>query len=383
MDNVEIMIKAILTTMPFFTSLFWCILILLSSKRDERDKRALALFMFVASMLYLCHSAYFNGETALIPFTDTVYSFSTLAVFPLYYYYIIQITSKEGNLSFTQYIFLLPSLLCSIAIGVLYFLMPSRDTTLWIEEYLSGISLTDSKWIDLQWKIHKTVSLCFGLIIIPVTWMGIKRIRKYNSIIENYYSNIEGKTLESMSMVMSLFIVTSLVAATANMIGKVNFANSMWQLMVPSVIFSVLIFFLGYTGFNHNFTMENHTQEQKNDIYSDSNDRDLLSKMVKLMEKDKLYLKPDLKVSDLASILNTNRTYISRTINRELGISFCEWTNKYRVEYAKQLLDSYRESNSKVYMKEILLQSGFVSEASFFRIFKKNTGLSPLSWMKR
>lgn len=376
------MIKAILTTMPFFTSLFWGVLILISSKKHERSKRTLALFMFVTSILYLCHCAYFNGEIAIIPFTDTIYSFSTLAVFPLYYYYIIQITS-EGNPSFKQYLFLLPSLCCSIAIGILYVLMPSSDSTIWMKEYLSGISSTSSQWIDLQWMIHKIVSVCFGLIIIPIAWLGTKRISLYNKTISNYYSNIEGKTLQNISIMMNLFVATSLIAATANFLGKAFFVDSQYTLIIPSIIFSLLLFLLGYIGFNQNFTMGNYTQENHNDTYCDSNDNDLLSKMIQLMDNDKLYLQPDLKISDLASILCTNRTYISKTINKELGISFCEWINKYRVEYAKQLLDKSRAKNTKVYMKDILLQSGFLSEASFFRIFKQFTGLSPRSWMER
>lgn len=376
------MIKAVLTTMPFFTSLFWGVLILLSSKKQERSKRALALFMLVTSILYLCHCAYFNGEIAIIPFTDTTYSFVTLAVFPLYYYYIILITSEE-NLSFRQYLLLFPSLICCIGICITYVLMPSADRTIWITEYLSGVSSLDSSWIELQRIIHKTVSVCFGLVIIPVAWFGTKRISLYNKTISNYYSNVEGKTLKRISIMMNLFITTSLIAATANFLGKAFFVYSQQLLMIPSAIFSILIFLLGYIGFNQEFTVKNFNLERENDKEYESGKENLLYKMVQLMDNKKLYLKPDLKITDLASILCTNRTYISKTINQELGISFCEWINKYRVEYAKQLLDESKETKSKVYMKDILIQSGFVSEASFFRIFKQFTGLSPRSWMER
>ena len=100
---------------------------------------------------------------------------------------------------------------------------------------------------------------------------------------------------------------------------------------------------------------------------------ELMLRISKLMESQRLFLNPDLKLSDVATALGTNRNYISDCINRQRGCSFTQFVNTYRVEHAKMLLRSQPDMK----ITEVCMASGFASENTFFRIFKAQTGKTP------
>ena len=103
----------------------------------------------------------------------------------------------------------------------------------------------------------------------------------------------------------------------------------------------------------------------------------LLARLCQLMEEEKIYRNSELKLQDVADRLGSNRTYIADCIKVERGLSFPMFVNTYRVEYAKQLLSSHPEMKSSA----VGTESGFSSEASFYRQFKAVTGMTPKEWL--
>lgn len=85
------------------------------------------------------------------------------------------------------------------------------------------------------------------------------------------------------------------------------------------------------------------------------------------------YLVADLKLTDIATRLNTNSRYISDCINSQRGCSFSQFINSYRIEYAKQLLRAKPDEK----ISNISMKVGFANERSFFRAFKQFTGKTP------
>jgi AraC-like DNA-binding protein len=69
---------------------------------------------------------------------------------------------------------------------------------------------------------------------------------------------------------------------------------------------------------------------------------------------------------------------LSATINTCYGKNFRNLINDYRVEEAKRKLGDPALSHLSVL--GIGLESGFNSEASFYRIFKQHTSLSPAAY---
>ena len=112
---------------------------------------------------------------------------------------------------------------------------------------------------------------------------------------------------------------------------------------------------------------------------SDNRQKATMQRIRQLIEQQQLYLNSELKISDVAVLLNTNSRYISSCINAEEGVTFSQFVNNYRVAYAKQLLSQQPDKK----MSGIYAEAGFSGESSFFRIFKSVTGLTPKEWRKQ
>lgn len=94
-----------------------------------------------------------------------------------------------------------------------------------------------------------------------------------------------------------------------------------------------------------------------------------------LMVGQRLYLEPELSLSELAIKLKTNASVLSAVINNGYGKNFNDFVNEYRVSEVKQQLT--RPENAHLTLLGIALDCGFNSKATFNRSFKKFTGLSP------
>ena len=99
----------------------------------------------------------------------------------------------------------------------------------------------------------------------------------------------------------------------------------------------------------------------------------MLERIIKLVNDEKLFLYPNLKVSDLAKQLNSNRNFIYHAINVEMGTSFSDYINGLRVDYASRLL----EERPELSINDVMTKSGFTSSSAFYRNFKKFKGITP------
>ena len=112
------------------------------------------------------------------------------------------------------------------------------------------------------------------------------------------------------------------------------------------------------------------------DPLSPTDNAQLMKRIVKLMDERKPYLNSELKLADVAKLLDTNRAYISTCINSEKGYTFNQYINYYRIEYAKQLIINHPRKK----INEVWSESGFSNETTFFRTFKTMTGMTPSEW---
>nr|WP_252738438.1 helix-turn-helix domain-containing protein [Saccharophagus degradans] len=96
-------------------------------------------------------------------------------------------------------------------------------------------------------------------------------------------------------------------------------------------------------------------------------------KILAQFEEEKIYRKNGLKLQDLCAATNENAHYISQVINQELGLSFFDLVNKYRIEEAQQKL----KQNRDLPILDIALEVGFNSKPTFNKAFKLRVGQTP------
>ena len=102
----------------------------------------------------------------------------------------------------------------------------------------------------------------------------------------------------------------------------------------------------------------------------------LMQRINDVMESQKLYKNSELKLSDLANAVGSNRRAVSDCINSQAGNSFNQYVNTFRTEHAKRIIRQYPDRK----MSDIYVEAGFANETSFFRTFKALTGMTPKEW---
>jgi AraC-like DNA-binding protein len=98
------------------------------------------------------------------------------------------------------------------------------------------------------------------------------------------------------------------------------------------------------------------------------------SRLIELMENDKLYLDPDLTLGMLSGKLSIARSYLSQIINESFHVGFSDFINKYRTIESKSLLKIH---NGKRNIIDIAFECGFNSKSAFNSAFKKHAGITP------
>lgn len=98
-------------------------------------------------------------------------------------------------------------------------------------------------------------------------------------------------------------------------------------------------------------------------------------RMYLLFEKEHVYLNPRLRLSELAMVLGTNRTYLSQYFNQNCESTFYDFVNDYRIHHAKLLLHSTDDT-----LETIAMNSGFNSLSTFRRAFVQRECMSPIEF---
>jgi AraC-like DNA-binding protein len=115
-------------------------------------------------------------------------------------------------------------------------------------------------------------------------------------------------------------------------------------------------------------TLNKITEEEQ------SKSKEIIDKLIVLFESKQVYLQKDINIEQIAELLGTNRTYLSKAIREVLDTNYNLLINKYRVEKARKLLT---DKGQKLSIEGIAHSVGFSSKSTFNAAFKNFTGLTP------
>ena len=95
------------------------------------------------------------------------------------------------------------------------------------------------------------------------------------------------------------------------------------------------------------------------------------------IEKEKLFLNPDLNLDHVIKLLGTNKKYLYQAISNSTSDNFRTLINRYRVNEAKEIIRRKICAGESLMIPDVFELSGFNSEVSFYRSFHLVTGLTP------
>ncbi|MBX2828144.1 MAG: helix-turn-helix domain-containing protein [Flavobacteriaceae bacterium] len=235
-------------------------------------------------------------------------------------------------------------------------------------------------------SMEKGTSVLFYLYLLHIglyMFFGYSAIKKQSQSYGNYNSNERARSLIlSLKGLYGVFAVISILSfllclfldLTNNYFSGYIFYTFSWV-----VLFVVLLqFYLYYQG---NEALLNKAIKKPPSKFNQQADHSaLISRMEALMEEKKLYRNAELKIMEVAHEVGVNLHTLSAAINQYYGHNFFDYINKLRVEELKTtLLDT---SKNHLTLLAIARESGFQSNSSFYRVFKKHTGLTPKEYIK-
>ncbi|NLK71096.1 MAG: AraC family transcriptional regulator [Clostridiales bacterium] len=199
--------------------------------------------------------------------------------------------------------------------------------------------------------IHSTSSACYSkFFLLQISYDFIKKHIPNIDFIEfkvNYSKDAKKPNVEYIKTLLKE--LASLCQAKPNG----------YLLRFYSIVFD-LLFHL-----NINFKNEiSPVEQQKHEKYIDR-----LSKVTYYVKK---HYMEEISLSDISAVVSLNPEYFSRFFKKHMGITFLEYLNSIRLEYAYNDL-----ANTNYSISEILSRNGFSNYKMFMKLFKKRFGCTP------
>lgn len=237
-------------------------------------------------------------------------------------------------------------------------------------------------FFDFVLNFQEIFSVLLTVAILIAVLVEIKHYEKQNQHFKAQKISMRLKWLKITLLLMMVLTIIWAILVYKNIFVKDTF-TSFYVLWIG---LAALIYWLGHIGIYKYGIIE----ERKNiRAFSIKNKSPKLKKSTKnehiialegLLVNDKIYLDSNLTLESIAHKLQLSTSYLSRILNAELQTNFTEYLNSFRIKEAKSYLKN--PEFSKYTIIAIGLEAGFNSKSTFFNVFKKTTGQTPLEFKK-
>jgi len=378
--NHESMIKTILLLTPIYVTLFWSIALNTGTRKNSTPRLFLGKFMLLALVVYVSHFLFFSPLPKLYTYFDPLYQYASLLVYPMYYIYFRLLTVDE-KFSFkvhARYLAAPTVLFLLYGIGVLF--TPFEDYKSWLFDKSIYLNSDGIRYLNV---VNFLIRMTFLIQVIGTLIGNYILIKKHGNKAEQYYSDMEDSRTNKVQILNLSMIVTGCSSFALAALGRNFFVHEITGIAIASVIFSTMLFIIGWLGdkqktLNPSFTLENELDIQIDEL-SFGGQKKLLEKVLILFNDQKVYMDSKLNIQDIAQAVGTNRTYVSSIINQQFNQNFCTFVNNYRVEELENILRKHPE-----YTNQLLAEScGFGSVDSLKRAVSAKTDQTLPEWKKQ
>lgn len=298
-------------------------------------------------------------------FGEPLLSSSFLLFNPAMFLYVRSLTEPKFKLRWLQLLHLLPFIVFEIMAYVIK--EPFSLEAFFVKDghYLFRISFAIANFVS--WSIYNPLSLVY--------------VHKHRMHLRNEKSNIEKN--ENLGWVLSVAVFYFVYCAIALIITFIVFFNESLPLLPHIYNYTVLLFVVFILSF-YGLRQQNLPKESlvtanggayKNSVLSEDAKKIIQDKILHYFEQHRIYLNPDLNMDMLSKALNTPKYQLTEVLNTTIGKNFFQFVNAYRVEAVKQMLT---DPKNKFSIEAIGYECGFSSKSSFYKEFKRITGMTPV-----
>ncbi len=350
---------------------------LLNKKKRELPQNILIVFLVFVTITILCFYAALHDLKFLYLVTVFFENGERLLFGPIVYIYVKSLFLKESNLIKKHLVHFVPFLLYTLVITIPHVISS------YLGKPIFGYLVT----------LHERPYLSFSkdIYIIAYTVLSIRLFFKFKGIMKFNYSSFLTNNIEWLKKFLFSFLGMLLLdfLITAYEVAFGHFTD--WDTGYITV--TVLILLVGYLGYNGlkqstiavpDFLIP--VDGQKPGVGATTKSVELSReeltrlkwKLEEVMANERPYLDQEITLKGLAKLVGTSDKKLSALLNQSLAVSFYDFINGFRVATVKDKLKE--ERNNKYSIIGLAYAAGFNSKSSFYRAFKKETGISPVAY---
>lgn len=263
----------------------------------------------------------------------------------------------------------------------LYFFIPTVIYLI-IRFYLFAHSVEWKNWFDDDYGKYFEATVFIADFIWNLTFLyfSIRHYQKYREWLNENFSDTEKLKFDWLRNFLHIFTIVLILGALFDFTNNFIFKLSYKQFFYFELVLCFVTYYLAVAGYLRSKTIELNFNEkeaeeieERKTLLSEKELEKLKNKLQSLMEKEKSYLEPNLTLNDLSRKLAVNSSVLSYTINNGFNKNFNDYVNEFRISEVKEKLKNSDDST----LLGIAFDSGFNSKATFNRVFRKFTGVSP------
>lgn len=407
----------ILFSLPGLTILIAAVLLIFKARFSARMKASMTVMLVVVALSMLFYAQYYNVYlTSRYSWGfDFLYCLLTPFCAPLYYLFINCLTDIKRRPTVNALVFL-PSVIYAVLVITGQILMNSAERHAYICNEILGQNIQMEPSVAYEWMVL-TGQTIFDVFMpvqaILVIIYGEFRLNTYIAILRKYQSiNETGKTLKmrEIHVLSILILVTGMIMSAIPMnesvdhIWLVTVAVLGQIIMVSLIVSYVMRLELSVEDMSEVLeepvipirpvspvipvkavspvipaSVDMHIQPVVRD--AEPAPSSLMEKIDEAMTVDNLFLQSDLSLISLCERVGTNRTYASRAIKDAKGCNFSDYVNRFRLDYALEIMKN--TPKDKIIVQNIAVQCGCGSIQTFYRYFKLFYNETPTQWIER
>lgn len=349
--------------------------LLLVTRKGNSSHVFLALAILTFCLLFLKIIINYNGMSNMLAFRYLPNAFE-LATAPLFYLYLLALTEKEFTWQPKYWVHFVP-----FAIAEVYALL------LFLGSYdLPTVNAKDLFAARFHYGFIKEVEdwLIVSSILIYL-YFGYQKFSKFQQQVKNNTADSAYPTLHWLRNILFLsgvLIVWLVINMSLSRLGLIKQGTEIhWKLYF--IYQAAVIYYLGFMAYRQQQPdleqiYNSQDTEQSRKVTSEKA-QTMATELLALLNVEKIFLDPGLNIRQVAKLLSVSPSNLSQVINEKLNKSFRELINDYRIEDIKNKLI---DPDNKASILSLALESGFNSEASFYRVFKNSTGQTPKAFIK-
>ena len=294
---------------------------------------------------------------------------------PLVYLYILSLTVSDFKINKNHFWHFLPGL-CYAIYDISLYLLASNLTTMAAKDQLA------EQLFFNQLNVFEDYLIAFLTVV--YVYFGYKNIMAYMAWLRQFKGYENFPIYKWLRNLLIWCVILGCLLFLNQMMDMLSVAKDIgvnrWRFF--NVFLAFVTYYLGFMGYRQDGLKVHESKvllKNKAQRIEATGGGDVEKQLLLQLNKKQVYLEPALTLKQLASELNSTPETVSMVINQKFAMSFPELINQYRVNHFKSLV---LEQAVKVpVILTLALDSGFNSQASFYRAFKKFEGMSPKEYI--